>query len=110
MEIPVIFLTLNLSSLFSGYYRLNRVLMKYENETGTGRLMIDFVSLYTVYRILNVEVIFHTGQLFFVTVSEAGTKWVFGRGRNCQIRSLEDVKTGRTISSFTNWEIWVSFC
>ena len=40
---------------------------------------------------------------------EGRSKWVFGRGRNCQIRSAEDVKTGRTINSFTKWEIWVSF-
>ena len=38
---------------------------------------------------------------------EGRSKWVFGRGRNCQIRSSEDVKTGRTINSFTKWEIWV---
>ena len=49
------------------------------------------------------------GQLFFVTVMEGRSKWVFGRGRSCQIRSQEDVKTGRTINSFTKWEIWVSF-
>ena len=41
-------------------------------------------------------------------MTEVGTKWVFGRGRSCQIRSLDDVKTGRTINSFTQWEIWVS--
>ena len=99
---PIIFRILSSQSSFDEIWKWDRYWVALELPWPTRSILVtsQFVANKRSPR---------KGQLFFVTVMEGRSKWVFGRGRNCQIRSAEDVKTGRTINSFTKWEIWVSF-